>query len=329
MRLFNIFYSLLVVFSIHLCHGQQRIEILHQQALDILDPKGIVEELACGFAWLEGPLWVENGGFLLFSDIPNNKVYRYHNDKVMEYLSPSGFTGSADVAHQPGANGLLLDAEGRLVLMQQGDRRVARMITDINSPVPTFETLTDQFQGKRLNSPNDGVFDKSGNLYFTDPSYGLAGLDDDPAIELTFHGVYCLKINGNLVLLDTLRYANGIGLSHGEKELYVSQSSHVAPTWYKYAVDQPGTISERSVFFRPNVETLAHPNAPDGMAISQSGVVFASGPGGIWVFSPGGEALARIYMSKTASNCTLNANETVLYITASDCLLSIDLTGNY
>ncbi|MEM8893449.1 MAG: SMP-30/gluconolactonase/LRE family protein, partial [Bacteroidota bacterium] len=224
MRLFIIVYWLLIVFSIRLCNAQQHIEILHQQALDILNPKGIVEELACGFAWLEGPLWVENGGYLLFSDIPNNKVYRYRNGEVTEYLSASGFTGSFEAAHQPGSNGLLLDGDGHLVLMQQGDRRVARMIAHIKKPAPVFETLTDRFQGKRLNSPNDGVFDKYGNLYFTDPSYGLAGLDDDPAMELTSHGVYCLKVDGTLLLLDTLRFANGIGLSPDGKVLYVSQS---------------------------------------------------------------------------------------------------------
>ena len=135
----------------------------------LIAPDTKIEMLASGFEWSEGPIWVKDGGYLLFSDIPRNSIMKWKpGDGISLFLKPSGYTGVADYGREPGSNGLTLDAQGRLTLAEHGDRRVSRLRWDGGK-----QTLADEYEGKRLNSPNDLVFHKNGDLYFTDPPYGL------------------------------------------------------------------------------------------------------------------------------------------------------------
>ncbi|MBV8607704.1 MAG: SMP-30/gluconolactonase/LRE family protein, partial [Singulisphaera sp.] len=155
--------------------------------IDRLVPRdATMQRLAEGFDWAEGPAWDRSGGYLLFSDVPRNIVFKWkEGEQARAFLNPSGFTGTEVIdSREPGSNGLVFDPGGRLVLCQHGDRRVARLESD-----GRFTTLADRYQGKRFNSPNDAVFKSNGDLYFTDPPFGLRGLNEDPKKELPFNGV--------------------------------------------------------------------------------------------------------------------------------------------
>ena len=172
----------------------------HDPAADeVLLPDAQMEILAEGFKFSEGPVWMPEGQFLLFTDIPRNTVFRWDEKTGLSiYLRPSGYVGTTPRGGEPGANGLARDRQGRLISMEHGERRVTRL----DDPQRAIKTvLADRFQGKRLNSPNDGVVHSNGDIYFTDPPYGLEDLDDDPAKELDFQGVYRLTPDGKLSLL--------------------------------------------------------------------------------------------------------------------------------
>ena len=304
------------------------IEILDDEALSILDPKAQIKILGSGFEWTEGPLWVEDGGFLLFSDVMANKIYKWReNEQTSIYLEPSGYTGEGTYSKEPGSNGLILDQDGNLILMQHGDRRVAKLDAPLNDPKSRFSTLTDNFEGKKFNSPNDGFLDLDGNLYFTDPPYGLPQQMDDRTKELDFQGVYCLLKNGDLKLLDTLSRPNGIAQSSDGKKLYVAVSDPSHAVWYSYDIETPGTVSNKNLFYdvTENVDQKNAPGLPDGMKVNSKGYLFATGPDGIWVFSPSSKLLARIRTGQATSNCAFNSNESKLFITADDYLLALDL----
>ncbi|MEC7542157.1 MAG: SMP-30/gluconolactonase/LRE family protein, partial [Verrucomicrobiota bacterium] len=167
-----------------------------------LVPKGAkIEVLAEGYVWSEGPVWVSQGDFLLYSDVPTNKVYKWkEGEGASVYLNPSGYTAKNPRGGESGSNGLLLDARGNLILCQHGDRRVARMLTPTSKPSSRFETLAGAFRGNRFNSPNDLVYNRKGELYFTDPPYGLVKKEKDPKREIDFQGVYLLRKNGKVDL---------------------------------------------------------------------------------------------------------------------------------
>lgn len=305
------------------------IEIYDEAAYRLLNGEMRPIIRAKGFDWTEGPLWIEEGGFLLFSDIPNNRVYRYEPGfGISVYLENAGATGLIEGDYVQGSNGLLLDAAGRLVLMQHGDRRVAVMDAPLNEPASRFVTLADKYGGKRLNSPNDAVFHSSGSLYFTDPPYGLAGIMVDERKELEYQGVYRLDPDGTLYLLDdSVSLPNGIGLSPDEKTLYVAVSDVDDAVWLAYDVKSDGSVSNRRVFYDANefAGKDGEYGYPDGMAVHSSGFIFATGPGGIWLFSPEGMPVARILTGRATANCTLSADEGTLYMTAHDTLMSLNI----
>ena len=304
------------------------IEVLDDEALAIIDPKSKIEILASGFKWTEGPLWVPSGNYLLFSDIPNNKVFKWDAKRdTTTYLEPSGFTGSNFTGEEPGSNGLLLNPDGELVLMQHGDRRVAKMNATLENPQANFTTLVDRFEGKRLNSPNDGIYDKAGNLYFTDPPYGLPKGMDDPNKELDFQGVYCYLASGELVLVDRLTRPNGIALSPEQNVLYVAVSDPQHAVWYAYDLISPGQVENKRLLHDVTewVGKPDQPGLPDGMKVNHKGYLFATGPGGIWIFDPNGKALARIYTGQATANCAFTPDQKTLFMTADDYLLSVNL----
>ena len=285
-----------------------------------------VEIIAQGFDWTEGPLWIDSIG-LIFSDIPPNKIYRWtESEGVKTYLSPSGYTGSLPRSGEMGSNGLLLDAQGKLILCQHGDRRIASMNAPVGSPKPDFITLIDAYQGKKLNSPNDATFSKASVLYFTDPPYGLEKLMDDTLKELDFQGVYRYTASDGITLLtDKMSRPNGIVLSPDEKTLYVANSDPEYAVWMKYAVNPDGTIQNGEVFFDATSYAAAEKGLPDGLKVDTNGNIFASGPGGIWIFNDSGEVLGKIKTGQATSNCAIGNGGKVLYITADMYVMRVGL----
>jgi len=307
--------------------ASQRIEILKPEALNILDSSAVIEVLAKGFKWTEGPLYIADGNFLLFSDIPNNKVYKWKEGADTSiYLFPSGHTYKEIKHVEPGSNGLILNAAGKLVLMQHGDRRLAIMDAPLSAPMPHYKTLVDRYKGKRLNSPNDAVLAANGNIYFTDPPYGLDERLEDTAKQLTFQGVYCLRPNGELILLtDELKFPNGIALSPDGHFLYADNSDPANKLWMKYELDEKGLIRNKSVFYRAVADEGKDNGSPDGMKVNKAGYLFTAAPGGIWIFNPSGVLVARINIEEKTANCAFGRDQKELFITSSSSLLRVKL----
>ena len=303
------------------------IEVLDEELNQLLDPTSKLEILSEGHSWTEGPLWLEDLKMLLFTDIPKNTVYSWTKDEgVKEYLKPSGFTGEHFEGSEPGANGLLLDPEGYLVLCQHGNRQVAKMITGVDDPKPEFTTLVNTFDGKKLNSPNDGVFDSKGNLYFTDPPYGLPKRMEDPEKELEFQGVYRYDPSGDLHIMDAeLSRPNGIAFSPDEKILYVANSDPDHAIWMAYDIDLTSGILSKKIFYDVTALTSKEKGLPDGLKVNDAGYLFATGPGGVLIFNSSGKHLGTIKTGRATSNVTFNADQTVLFMTADSYVLRLKL----
>jgi gluconolactonase len=298
--------------------------------LDLLIPPGAqMEVLAGGFEWTEGPVWVKDGGYLLFSVIPPNKVCKWkEGEGVSIYLKPSGLTGPKDLREEPGSNALIIDPQGRLVLCQHGDRRMARMDAPLSAPAPKFVTLADRYEGKRFNSPNDVVFHSSGAMYFTDPPYGLAQRMDDPAKELDFQGVYRLGTDGKLTLLTKdIKFPNGLAFSPDEKTFYVGSSDPDKAIWTAYDVKPDGTLANGRIFVDETDRVKkGEKGLPDGMKVDIHGNLFATGAGGLHVFAPDGTLLGTLATGQATSNCAWGEDGSTLFITADQYLLRIRTT---
>ena len=285
-----------------------------------------LEILAEGYEWSEGPVWIPQGGYLLFSDIPNNQIIKWkEGEGASVYLEPSGFGGGNFEGKEPGSNGLTLDEEGRLVLCQHGDRRIARMTAPLDNPAPEYETIVGTYEGKRLNSPNDLAYHSSGDLYFTDPPYGLPGGANSEAKELDFQGVYRYsEANDELTLLtDELSRPNGIGFSPDGNTLYVANSDPQRAIWMAYDVTNEGNVENGRVFYDATEKVGEEKGLPDGFAVHSSGHIFATGPGGVWIFTSEGEHLGTLKTGQATANCTFNADESYLYITADMYLMRV------
>lgn len=308
--------------------GQQifgSVEFLDPKMEVFFDKDTKIEVLAKGFTWAEGPLWVPQLNGLLFTDVPENKIYLWTEKEGLKlFLSPSGMTNHAPHSANEGANGLALDSDGKLVLCQHGNRAVARL-KDWNTDKPEFEFLIDHYQGKWLNSPNDLDFDKAGVLYFTDPPYGLKLQDDDPLKELDFNGIYSLSPKGEILLLDrSLERPNGIALSMDEKTVYVGNS--FAQNSIIAAFDlKKGALKNKRVFFDGNNLQKTRRGLFDGLKVHSSGTVFATGPGGVLVLDKNGKHLGTIMPGKSTANCGFDAEENYLYLTSTDVLARVKL----
>lgn len=308
------------------------IERLNPALDEIVSTEAVAEIISDGLEWSEGPLWVEEQKMLLFSDVPTNIVYKWTKEKGTEvYLTPSGWTGS-DTGKFEGSNGLLLDDEGKLVLCQHGDRRLARMTATMSSPKSEFETLADKFEGKKFNSPNDAVF-RGGDYFFTDPAYGLAKQMDDPRKEISFQGVYRRSVSGDVTLLvDSLTRPNGIAFSPNG-DLFIANSDPEKARWYRYHVkstpvpeDDPAiTLNDGKVFYDATAITATEKGLPDGMKIDSKGNIFASGPGGVFIFNPEGKLLGKIKLADATSNTALSADEKTLFVTNDMYVLRIKM----
>jgi len=305
------------------------IEYIDGSAKEIVSPDTSIQELASGFSWTEGPVWIAEGKYLLFAAVPNNKVYKLdaQNDTIT-YLNPSGCSFDNFTGKEPGSNGLLLNQAGELVLMQHGDRRVSKMNAPLSNPKEAYIPLVERYEDQRLNSPNDAVYDAMGNLYFTDPPYGLPNGLEDKAKELPFQGVYCLMTTGELKLLDKeLKFPNGIGIAPDGRTLYVAVSNPEKAAWYGYDISAPGKVANKRLFYDVThlVGKEGEQGLPDGLKVHSNGNIFATGPGGVWIFNSQGKVLARIKTGQKTANCALTDDEKKLFMTADNYVLAVDL----
>lgn len=300
------------------------IEILSPDALKLIDSTAIVEELGKGFMWAEGPVWVESLNALLFSDVPENKIYKWsEKDGLSVFLTPSGFTDTSNVKKGDGSNGLMLDSEGDLLLCQHGDRRVASLKSGLENPKAEYITLVDKIDGKKFNSPNDLVIKSNGDLYFTDPPYGIK---DDKDKELAYNGVYKLSQSGEVSLMvDSITRPNGIALSPDEKTIYINNSDLEKVFIYAFKLDSKGDFTKPSIFFDATEYTKSGPGLPDGLKVHKNGNLFATGPGGVLIISPKGKLLGIIRTSKSTANCAFDKDYKYLYLTTTDRLLRVKL----
>ncbi len=274
-----------------------------------------IEVLASGFVWAEGPVWINDSGYLLFSDVPQNTVFKWSaKEGLTPFLKPSGFTGAGTYGDEPGSNGLTLNRQGHLVLAEHGDRRISVMpLTGVGK-----RTITDNYQGKRFNSPNDVVQHSSGAYYFTDPPYGLPKKHEDPTREIDWFGVYRAAADGKVTLLTKdMTRPNGLAFSPDEKILYVAQSDPSKAVIMAFPMLSDGTVGPGKVFYdaTPMVKQ-GLPGLPDGLKVDTSGNVWSTGPGGVLIFSPSGKLLGRIDTGEATANCGWGDDGSTLYITA-------------
>jgi gluconolactonase len=283
--------------------------------LDELIPKDAkIEVLSSRFEWAEGPVWDKASGTLFFSDVIANQVFQWkEGEGVHVYLRPSGYTGPLRPRYskEPGSNGLMIDRNGQLISCEHGDRRLSVLTKGGGK-----RTLVDNYEGKRLNSPNDGCIKSNGDIYFTDPPYGLPQQEGPPR-ELDFCGVYRLATDGKLTLLTKdMTRPNGIAFSPDEKTLYVAQSDPKEAIWKAFPVLDDGTLGPGKVFFDVTPSAGKLPGLPDGMKVDAKGNLFATGPGGCYVFSPDGKLLGRIETGEKTANCAWGNDGSVLYLCA-------------
>ncbi|HMH21507.1 MAG TPA: SMP-30/gluconolactonase/LRE family protein [Puia sp.] len=312
-----------------------KIEYFEDDLSRIISPQASIEVIGSGYKWSEGPVWVPAGQYLLFSDVPQNIIYKWDGKKRPEkWLSPSGYTGSAPQKGEIGSNGLSLDRNGQLIICQSGDRKVARLRTAAgagvpDTPAPEYIFFAENYKGKRFNSPNDLTTNSKNNVYFTDPIYGLPDGENDPTRELPFEGVYRIGTDGmTTLLLDSIRRPNGIAFSPDEKILYIASSDDKIPRWYAYDLDKDGKIIRGGLFLdaAPLRDRAMVKQGPDGMKIDKWGNLFAAGPDGINIISPQARriALIRIF-GRRVSNCAFNETKEILFITADDLVLKVTL----
>lgn len=283
-----------------------------------------VEKVADGVTWAEGPVWIKSGGYLLLSDPPENRMFRWSaKDGLNVFMKPSGFAGTdTSMFREAGSNGLIPgDKPGTVLMADSGSRGIARL--DLATKKKTF--LATQYDGKQFNSPNDLVLARDGSIWFTDPPYGLKDLDKSAAKQLAFNGVYRRLPNGQVRLIDrSLTFPNGIGLSPDQRTLYVSVSDPDRAKIYAYSLDATGKVLNRRVF--ANMTPLVKQGLsglPDGMKIDAHGNLFASGPGGIHVISPKGVELGLIKTDVTSENCAFGEDGSTLFIASTHSVLRV------
>jgi len=284
---------------------------------DLIPENAAIEVLAEGFEWTEGPAWRMSENYVLFSDIPENTIHRWDRENGLSiYLRPAGYIWSDPVGREMGTNGLLFNENDELLACDHGNRAVVK-ISDQNY---TKTILAESYQGQRLNSPNDLVLHSNGDIYFTDPPYGLEGTDESPDKELDFNGVYRIDAqNGEVSLLHReMTRPNGIALSPDEQKLYVANSDPDNAFWMMFDLDTGGGIVTASTFFDATGWVKeGRRGLPDGMTVDAKGNIFATGPGGVLVFTPDGDHLGTIETGEATANCVFGGEDgSTLFITA-------------
>jgi gluconolactonase len=292
-------------------------------ALDaLIAPDARLERIAEGPTWAEGPVWIADDAALLFSDPPRNRIYRWSAGAGLSvFLAPSGLAGDTAGFREPGSNGMIAGPDGSLLIASSGERAIVRL----DRATHRRTVLASRYAGRRFNSPNDLVRAANGAIYFTDPPYGLDGLDASPLKEQPANGVYRLDPDGTVTLIDaSLGFPNGVSLSPDGRTLYVSNSDPARAVWIAYALDARGDVTGRRVFADMTASVGAErPGLPDGMKVDARGNLFASGPGGLMIFSPAGILLGRIDAGTVISNCVFGADGHTLFMTAGHAILRL------
>lgn len=284
-----------------------------------------IEQLATGFGWAEGPLWVKSGGYLLFTDVPGNTMWKWSESGGLErFLEPSGAANpDMTVWREAGANGLaMLDATS-ILLADTGSRGIQRLNLETKQKSP----VAMKFEGKQFASPNDVIRTQSGVLFFTDPPYGFRKFDAAPEIEIPFNGVYRMGTDGTVTVIEKeLHRPNGVALSPDERTLYVSQSEPTRAIIMAYTLDADGNVTAKRLFHDATDLVAADaPGLPDGLTVAVDGTVFATAPGGILVLSKDGKRLGRIRPGKPTANCKFGGDGRTLFLTSQDMLARIQL----
>ncbi len=279
---------------------------------DLVSQDAVIEHLADGFGFAEGPVWVQEGGpFLLFSDIPGNRIVKWTADgNVMDFISPV-FDGEYEEGRGVGSNGITVAPNGDVVFTEHYGRRISRVSAD-----GVISTVVDSYEGRRLNSPNDLTYKSNGSLYFTDPPYGLPSPEDR---EIEVNGIYRLDSDSTLVRLGDQPGPNGIAFSPDESRLYVADSSE--NVWMVYDVAQDGTLNNGTVLF--DASQVDESGAADGLKVDERGNVWGTGPGGVWVITPDGRHLGTIKPTEVPANVAWGDDGRTLYMTARSGLYRI------
>lgn len=305
---------------------QQPVEVRDAAMLQVIDAGAKLEILSTGHQWAEGPVAEPGSGAVLFSDVPKNQIWRWSEATGAQlYMSPSGATGFKPSVLKEGSNGLIFNKNGELVLAQHGDRRLA-VRTAQQGQQATFRTLTEHYQGKAFNSPNDVIELKDGRYLFTDPPYGLKDGDQSTDKQQAHNGVYQLASDGVVSLVSSaLTRPNGLAVSPDEQFLYVANSDPKAAQWWRFQRNATGQYQDGVVWLDVTAEVAKAEGLPDGLKVLPNGVLLATGPGGVWVINADGKILGLINTGVAAANVALSLDRHYLYITASQYLLRIKL----
>ena len=297
-------------------------------SLDAIIPKDAkIEHIATGLTWAEGPLWVASEKMLLCSDVKMDKIYKWTEEEgISVFIEPSGFTGATTDSREKGSNGLVLNPDGDLVMCQHGNRQIARMDASLKSPASKFIPIVDNYKDKKFNSPNDLIYDSKGNLYFTDPPYGLSeAIMNDPKKELDFQGIYKYTNTNELILMSSqVSRPNGLALSPDESKLYIANTDENEAQWLAFDVKSDTLIGKKVIYDATSLIGKEQ-GFPDGLKVDQYGNIFTAGPGGIWIFSKEFKLLGKIKSGFWSSNCNFDEDHSTLYITADDHLLRVKL----
>lgn len=301
------------------------IERLDPELNDVIDTGATMEIIAEGLEWSEGPVWIGKQNKLLFSDVPKNTIYEWTAEKGMQvYLTPSGYTGSAQRGGETGSNGLRLMGDS-LVLCQHGNRQVAVMSAGTDAPKAEFRTIAGLYDGKKFNSPNDLAIRSNGEIYFTDPPYGLEKGMNDSTKEISVQGVYKVTTAGKVMLLvDSITRPNGIVFTPDERTVIVANSDPEKVMWYAFDI-VGDSLGNARIYQNASEAAKTEKGLPDGLKISKNGYVFASGPGGIWIFNRDGKLIGKLKIPEATSNCALSDDEKTLYITSDMYVLRLKM----
>ncbi len=288
---------------------------------DVAEVDSPARLLTTGHGWAEGPAWDAKRQRLYYTDVPRNRAYSWSGtDGQSIFLDPSGADpAEAEGMREPGANGLLIGRSEELLICNHGKRAVEARDFETGNR----RTLVDRLEGKRFNSPNDLIETADGTIYFTDPPYGLEGLNDSPLKEMEVNGVYRLAPDGAVTrIVDTMTFPNGAVLSPDERWLYVSQSDPEAPLIRRFDL-AAGEIGEGELWFdaKPFMHEVG--GLPDGMAVSRGGHVFLAGPGGVLVIDASGACLGRIFTGRASANCAFGEDGRTLFVTAQDRVVAV------
>ena len=310
--------KLLFLLLLSLQNNQEKyigsVERLSPEINKLINSDAKIEILAKGFEWSEGPIWSKKLNSLLFSDVPNNVIYKWNEKNGLNvFAKPIGYSGKVPNNKKAGTNGLTIDSDGNLIVCMHGDRMIAK-VENLN--IENISSIIESYNKKLFNSPNDLVYDSKGNLFFTDPPYGLLEGDNDKLKEIPFNGVYKLSHDGNLdLLIKNLTRPNGISISNDEKTLYVANSDNNNPIIMKYELSEDGVKNPR-IFFNGKKLAKKDEGLFDGLKVHPSGNVFATGPGGVLIIKENGDHIGTIRTEVRTANCAFDDKFEYLYMTS-------------